>query len=180
MAKLGGRPPEWIHMIDQALEDLKALDDVTLLGVGDVAALFAVHHSTARRIIKACDLEESVGKQYVVERPRLIQALATFRDRASVACELERRKAFKDALEEMRKTDKAKARKIEERELQSVGLPPGVKANGARLTIDYTSPDDLLAKLLQLARSAALDIDAFEEAVEPQDDLDGRRDNNTP
>lgn len=158
------RRTEWTHRLEAAVEELRALP-CPVVDRATVERLFGVSPRQALRILDRVGAYRA-GKGLQVGRDDLVARLEAIGRDENVVFETRRRERIAGLLEEVRR--ELAARRVKIRGAQEVvdGLPEGVSLRPGHLEICYATTEDLLARLLELAQSIAVDYERFRERAE--------------
>ncbi len=165
--------PAWLARIPAIRAALEGMD-APVLGRAELEKLFGLRRRQALRLLSPLATLEA-GRTGWVERERLLGWLGGLQGKKSVVLEQARRQRLDEALD--RRLGELAREKTRDRDLaRPVALPapapdgagpwpPGIRlaaAEGsAELRIRFTTPEDLLGRVLLLAEQAAGDPEAF-------------------
>lgn len=156
--------PSWFHRLDSILAELA--DCPALLDRRTVERLFGLGPRQAQRLMASFD-GRRIGTSDVVDRDALTDRLLTTRVTDRFQWELRRRERVEDKIDEARKALAARRVTIP-RPPAAHGrfeLPSGVSLAAGRMTIEFTSPVQLLEHLFAVSQAIANDVEAFENAA---------------
>ena len=170
------RYPEWFERLDAILSAIEAAPEQ--LGRQEIQQLFGVSERDSLRLLNRFGAGRS-GDALALDRTSLRHQLEAIR--ATTAFH-----AFRAQRGQVGRTVAAEASHAREHSRHHpkrhrihgttdfgprrtlAHLPPHIKIERGRLTVDFTYPEDLWHALDQLANIAASDPEAFEELVEPR------------
>lgn len=155
------RKAEWTNKLDEAIAQLRQLQVSTVDRAG-VERLFGVSPRQALRILHGFS-PDMVGKNLAVDRVALIAHLEALQAGEPVQREQRRLRRVSDEIDQLRRG--AQARKVPIPESQPSLQGQGTRLEPGRLEIRFTSGEDLLGKLLELARAVAEDPEQFRTAA---------------
>lgn len=162
------RKTEWTRKLTRALDELPRLH-APMIDRAAIERLFDVSPRQALRILKRLSPKRA-GSSLTIERGELIQKLEALRNDEGV--EFERRRQDRIAVEIDRLRRETASRRIAipvdpsvtERRLAE--LPPGIALTPGQLTVRFTSAENLLALLVELAHAIGNDFARFEQIIE--------------
>jgi hypothetical protein len=162
------RRSSWIHRIPNVLAELES-SEAPLIDRSDLEALLDVSPRHALRLLHQLGAVE-IGKNLVLERPRLIEGLRAIADGEDVRYERRRLARVSRVIEDLRQEVHARRVPIEvgtrPGDMLFGSLPAAVRLEPGRLEIRFTSPQELLARLYELSQAIANDYEQFEQALE--------------
>lgn len=157
--------PVWYRKLPYILEALRRhphpyVDRATLefiLGVG---------RRRAQQILAPC-VTDRVGTNGLADRDALLTRLERIAAGDDAFYEIERRHKVASFIGELRRQRLEKPQLLVEAPVQVVHqgfetLPPGVRLEPGRITIEFGAPQEALEKLLALAMAISNDFDRFE------------------
>jgi len=160
--------PVWYRNLPHVIEELHRLphpwvDRATLeflLGVG---------RRRAQQIMAPC-IVDHVGANGLADREALIARLEQIAAGEEVFYEVQRRRKVASIIEELRHERVQRPQLIVEAPTSVVNqdfenLPPGVRLEPGRITVEFDGPQQGLEKLLALAMAISNDFDRFERSV---------------
>jgi hypothetical protein len=158
--------PQWLLRLPQILEDFSALP-APIVDRALIERIFAVRRRRAIELLGAFGGYQ-VGRTFVVERDVLLEHLRGIAAGERFHFEKRRHEKLASQLARIHQ-DRAAARvKIpaspEPSPLPGL-LPPGVRLEPGRLTIEFQQVEDLLGKLYGIAQTAARDFHSFAAAA---------------
>jgi len=160
--------PVWYGKLDSAIAELEALPRPTV----DSATLEFVLGIGRRRAqqILAPAIRERIGANGLADRADLIARLRRLAEQGEGYYEKRRRQRFATALDRLRQERLNRPQVLVEAPAAITGqrlekLPPGVRLEAGRITIEFDQPRQALEKLLALAMAIGNDFGAFEEAI---------------
>lgn len=161
------RKTEWIHRLDQALEELRLLPCPSI-DRATVEKLFDVSPRQALRILDRLGAYRA-GKSLLVDRVELIDKIEALRQDAAVQFERRRRERVDAQLNELRRQLAARritiAARGDVRDMTMTQLPERVRLEPGELRIEFDGTEDLLARLLELSKAILNDYDSFEARI---------------
>ena len=163
------RKTEWIHRIPEALQILEQLSPVPpLIDRRDIERLLHVSPRQALRILARLGAAE-VGKNLFLERDEFLRRLRALHAGEDATYERRRLCRLNDALEALERDLKAHRVPIHAKpdtyDLLLPALPSSVRLRPGRLEVDFSTPEELLARLFELSQAIANDYDTFTQAV---------------
>lgn len=157
--------PCWYSRVPEILARLQHPGTPPLLDRASVEELFGVRRRQAIRILSAAKGYQ-VGKTFIVERQALSQFLNGVEESGAGREARSRKQRVAAALNEV--ANYAEAQRVEIRpSIHALSrrpnvLPASVELVGpGKLQISYNGPEDLLARIVELASAAANDFPAF-------------------
>lgn len=159
--------PQWFARLPRIIEELSALS-APVVDRATVERLFHLRRRQAIYLMRAFGGYQ-LGKTAVLDRPLLIARLRAIGEGERFTFERRRRERLTEHLERARKQRRAAAVVIPVQSPPPAGptLPPGVRLEAGRLSIEFNSAQDLLAKLYGIAQAAAEDFASFEAVTSP-------------
>lgn len=155
--------PRWLLEIPSILELLEA-SDAPVLDRAACERLFKVRRRRAIELMQHFGGYRS-GNAVLIDRLDLIRRLQDFSAGPQFAQERARKQRLSERLIVLEKHRRAAAVQIPVRpealDASVADLPAGVRFEPGKLTVLYTSVEDLLARLYELAQAAANDFDRF-------------------
>lgn len=165
--------PLWYIRVPEILRRLRSPDAPSLLDRPAVEKLFGVSRRQAIRLLGAARGYQ-VGKTFIVERQGLIDYLEAL-ERSGAAPEARARKR-RVALALTEVANYAEAQKVQIRmdpgafRRKPAEFPAAIDLVGpGKLQISYTSAEDLLARIVEIATAATNDFSAFRKLYETQE-----------
>ncbi len=167
------RKPQWFQHLPQIVEDLSALD-VPVVDRALIERLFGLGRRAAINLLARFGGYQ-VGKTYLVDRRLLLKQLRRVQRTEDYHFEAQRRQSLVATLDKLQK-QRAGAQvsipvKPDVFSRQLADLPEGVRIEPGQLTITFTSAENLLSRLFELAQGISNDFRRFQEIVEPKQDL---------
>jgi hypothetical protein len=163
--------PAWYAKLDEVVAQLEALprpavDSATLeflLGVG---------RRRAQQILAPC-VTARLGANGLADRDQLVARLRRLAREGEAYYERRRRERLATVLEALRKERLSRPQLLIEAPAATAArrlhdLPPGVRLEAGRITVEFDEPHQALEKLLALAMAIGNDFAAFEEAASPE------------
>lgn len=135
--------------------------------------LLGVGRRRAQQIMAPC-ITEHVGANGLADRAALVARLRMLAASNDGYYELERRRRVAGVIEGFRRERAERPRLLVEAPLRVVAqefsnLPPGVRLEAGRITVEFSQPKEALEKLLALAMAIGNDFARFERSVERAD-----------
>jgi hypothetical protein len=157
--------PRWLLRVPEIVEELSAID-VPVVDRAMVERVFGLRRRQAINLMRAFGGYQ-LGKTALVERSAILEKLRLIIGGDRFVFEWRRRERLSEQLEQLRKHRQAAsvAIAVEPDPPPDASLPPGVRLEAGRLTIDFASVEDLLSKLYGIAQAAAEDFGRFESAA---------------
>jgi hypothetical protein len=151
--------PVWFHRLDEILSELRYLE-ASHLDRQAVEKLFQVRERRARQLM-ACLPCLRIGNAIAVERTALLRWLEEVAVGDPFRRELSRRARIADALDLLREQAAAQRVRIpasrDARNRTFRNLAPGIQLRLGELRIEFSSAQDLAAKLFELSQAMAND-----------------------
>jgi hypothetical protein len=161
--------PRWLLQIPEIVTILEALE-VPVVDRSVIERLFGLRRRRAIELLRFFGGYQA-GRTFLVDRRRLIDQLRRLAEGGDFQAEGRRQERLDGKLDQLRRDQAAARVKIpvspdvcsrRMTELSAeVALEPG------HLHIEFSSTEDLLAKLYELAQAASNDFDRFRAAAEP-------------
>ena len=157
--------PRWLLHLPEIIEDLCALD-APVAGRATIESLFGLRRRQAINLMHSFGGYQ-IGKTALIERGVLIERLRELAGGERFRFEHQRHERVAGRLETLRRQRQAAgvAIRVEPPPASNASLPEGVQLEAGRLSIGFTSVEDLLAKLYGIAQAAAEDFTRFEAAA---------------
>jgi hypothetical protein len=154
--------PRWWLRIPEILGTIESLD----LGWLDRPAIEKIFQVRRRRAIELLNGFGGfqTGRTFLIERDVLVRQIRAIRDGEDYRWDQGRRRKLSEAISAARQFSQA-ARVSIKVLAASPALPPGVRIEPGRMTIDFDDVQDLLAKLYSISQAAARDFETFEKAT---------------
>ncbi len=157
----------WLLNVPAILDSLAALD-TPVLDRGAIERIFRVGRRRAIQLLNAFGGYQS-GRTFLIEKRILVEHLEAIRDGQEFTYEQRRRVRLVETLEKARRHRAGAGVRLPvpagALSSKMADLAAGVRLEPGRLTVDFASPEDLLAKLFGLAQAAANDWERFEAAA---------------
>jgi len=162
------RKPIWYSTINEIVLQLEAYPR-PFIDRPAVELLFGVGRRRAQQIL-APWIHDYIGSNGLADRDALIAYLRGLATGDDVHYERRRRRKLAEVLERLRKERLDRPKLLVEAPLAVVNqdfanLPPGVRLEPGRLSIEFQHPRQALEKLLALAMAIGKDFDSFERAT---------------
>jgi hypothetical protein len=160
--------PIWFSNIDRIIHDLEALPR-PFVDRSTVEFLLGVGRRRAQQIMAPC-IVDRIGSNGLADRDRLITRLRAVAAGEDRYYEVQRRRKVADTLAELRKRYLEQPRLLVEAPVQVLrqefeNLPPGVRLEPGRITVEFAHPREALEKLLALAMAIGNDFARFERST---------------
>ncbi len=164
--------PRWLLHLPEIIESLCVIE-APVVDRATIERLFGLRRRQAINLMHSFGGYE-VGKTALIERCALIGRLREVAAGERFRFEQRRRERLAGRLDELRRYRRAAAVSVRVEPAPAAGpsLPPGVRLGPGRLTVDFASVEDLLAKLYGIAQAAAEDFTHFERAANHGLDVD--------
>lgn len=161
--------PSWLLHIPEIVEQLEAFD-VPVVDRAVVERLFGLRRRQAIELLHRFGGYQA-GKTFLIERHHLIEQLAQLARSEEFQSEIVRKERLDQAIDRLRRDRVALQVKIPVQPdvwgRRMATLAAGIRLEAGRLQVDFDSSEDLLAKLFELAQTAANDFNRFCAAAEP-------------
>jgi hypothetical protein len=130
--------------------------------------IFGVGRRRALQLMHDCGGWQA-GQAYLVDRLALLQQVEQLQNSPESVVEQRRRQRLSETLHEVRQ-HRAAARvtlpvAADAGQRSMLDLPAGVHLQPGRLEVEFGQPEDLLARLYELAQAVAQDFDGFRRMV---------------
>ena len=158
--------PAWLDQIDRVISELEA-SSRPFVDRATIETLLGVGRRRAQQILGPC-VSYRVGASGVADRVRVVEHLRRLAAGEEAVYEVRRRNRVAGAIEELRRERMENPRLLVEAPVQVVSqalerLPPGVRVERGRITVEFSDPQQGLEKLLALAMAIGNDPERFEE-----------------
>ena len=160
--------PIWYGDVARIVEELRS-SPRPFVDRATVEFLFGVGRRRAQQIMAPC-ITDHVGTNGLADRECLITRLQRLAEGDDSYYEVQRRRRVGKALEKLRKERIEQPQLLVEAPDQVVNqnfedLPPGVRLEPGRVTVEFQEPQEALEKLLALAMAISNDFDRFERST---------------
>jgi hypothetical protein len=157
----------WLLHLPEIIEMLAAFD-VPVVDRAIIERLFGLRRRRAIELLHRFGGYQA-GRTFLIERRTLIEHLQHLAEGEEFQVELRRRERLDGEIDKLRRYRAAASVRIPVRSTmcQTTALPAGVALQPGHLHIEFSSTEDLLAKLFELAQAAGDDLDRFRAAAEP-------------
>ena len=160
--------PRWYSKIDRVIRDLETLPR-PFVDRATVEFLLGVGRRRAQQIMAPC-ITDRVGSNGLAGRDRLIAHLRSLADGEDGYYEVARRRKVAQAIDRLRIERLQQPRVLVEAPVRVVSqefenLPPGVRLEAGRITVEFQDPREALEKLLALAMAIGNDFAGFERST---------------
>ena len=166
-------PPRWFSRIHQICRDLEALPR-PFVDRATVEFVLGVGRRRAQQILAPC-VTDRVGTNGLADRTLLLAHLRRLAEGDDGFYERQRRRRVAEVLARLEQERRERPQLLVEAPLTVLRqelehLPPGVRLEPGRLTVEFAEPQQALEKLLALAMAIGNDLAAFEQQVRPRSD----------
>ena len=154
--------PQWLLHLPRIVEELSAFE-APIVDRAAIERVFGLRRRQAIYLMRAFGGYQ-LGKTALLDRRLLIERLREINGSEKFEFEHKRRERLTEQLERVRK-QKRGARvviPVDPAPAARPALPPGVRLEAGRLSVEFTNVQDLLAKLYGIAQAAAEDFASFE------------------
>ena len=160
--------PVWYSKINNIVEELRALPR-PFVDRATVQFLLGIGRRRAQQIMVPCIIDR-VGTNGLADRDRLITHLRRLAEGDDGCYEVQRRRKVAEVLGQLRKERLEQPRLLVEAPVRVVNqefedLPPGVRLEPGRITVEFEKPQEGLENLLALAMAISNDFDRFERVT---------------
>jgi len=160
--------PVWYSKIDRIIRELETLPR-PFVDRSTVEFLLGVGRRRAQQIMAPC-ITDHVGSNGLADRDLLITRLRSLAEGEDGYYEVRRRRKVADVLDRLRIERLQQPRLLVEAPVRVVSqefanLPPGVRLEAGRITIEFQHPREALEKLLALAMAIGNDFAGFERST---------------
>ncbi len=155
--------PSWLLRIPDILDDLRALS-TPVVDRASFERLFGVRRRQSIELLHRFGGYQA-GKTFLADRRELINELERIASSGEFNQERKRHERLAEKLQEMRRLQSARRVAIPVPETVSASrlknLPAGMRIRPGRLEVDFSGPEDLLAKLYALSQAVMNDYEEF-------------------
>ena len=160
--------PVWYSKLDRVVRELQTLPR-PFVDRATVEFLLGVGRRRAQQIMAPC-ITDRVGSNGLVGRERLIAHLRSLAEGEDGYYEVKRRRNVAQALDRLRSERLQQPQVLVEAPVRVVNqefenLPPGVRLEAGRITVEFRHPREALEKLLALAMAIGNDFAGFERST---------------
>jgi hypothetical protein len=160
--------PAWYSRINDIVRDLESLPR-SFVDRATVEFLLGVGRRRAQQIM-APSITDRVGTNGLADRALLIDRLRRLAHGDDGYYEVERRRKVARALDRLRQERIEQPQLLVEAPVTVVNqeleyLPPGVRLEPGRVTVEFEEPREALEKFLALAMAIGNDFDRFERST---------------
>ena len=160
--------PSWYGKLESVIEDLRA-SPRSFVDRATVEFLLGVGRRRAQQIMAGC-ITDHVGANGLADREKLIERLQGLAESEARYYEVRRRDKVAEVLGRLRQQRLERPQLFVEAPAAVVhqgleDLPPSVRVEPGRVTVEFEEPHELLEKLLALAMAISNDFDAFERST---------------
>jgi hypothetical protein len=164
--------PTWYRKLPYIIEELRK-HPLPYVDRATVEFLLGVSRRRAQQIMAPC-VTWRVGANGVADRDALINRLEQIAAGEEAFYEEQRRRKVASIIDKLRRQRIEHPRLIVEAPTAVVNqqfenLPPGVRLEPGRVTVEFEEPQQALEKLLALAMAISNDFDRFERSVRHRD-----------
>jgi hypothetical protein len=160
--------PTWLERIPAVLKKLQKPDAPPFLDRAAVEALFGVRRRQAILLLHRWQGYQ-LGRALVASRESILSDLEQLRYREALEEQNERQERVAAALGEARQALTLPRIAVPAPQKLSditfAGLPPGIRLERGRLTVEFASAQDLVEKLFTLAQAFANDYESLSTAL---------------
>ena len=160
--------PAWYGDLNYILEQLHALPR-PFLDRATVEFLLGVGRRRAQQIMAPCIIEH-IGTNGLADRDLLITRLRELAEGNQGYYEIRRRRKVAEVLRQLRREHVEQRQLLVEAPVQVVNqefqdLPPGIRLEPGRVTVEFSQPQEALEKFLALAMAISNDFERFERSI---------------
>jgi hypothetical protein len=160
--------PVWYSKLDRVVRELQTLPR-PFVDRATVEFLLGVGRRRAQQIMAPC-ITDRVGSNGLAGRERLIAHLRSLGEGQDGYYEVKRRRKVAQALDRLRSERLQQPQVLVEAPVRVVNqefenLPPGVRLEAGRITVEFRHPREALEKLLALAMAIGNDFAGFERST---------------
>ena len=161
--------PAWFGKIENVIRELEALPR-PFVDRSTIEFLLGVGRRRAQQIM-APAITERVGSSGLADRNALIARLRRLAQGDDGYYEIERRRKIARVLDRLRQERIEQPQLLVEAPVSAVQqefdyLPPGIRLEPGRVTVEFTEPREALEKFLALAMAISNDFDRFERSTQ--------------
>ncbi len=153
----------WFLRLPKILEEVRAIPAPVVDRTG-FERLFRVRRRRAIELMHHFGGYQT-GKTFIIDRPQLVAQLERALASPDYEFESHRKQRLVETIDALRRYRAAAGVSIPvaapPHAVSLASLPPDVHLGAGRLTVDFTAPEDLLAKLFTLAQTIAGDFEGF-------------------
>ncbi len=162
--------PAWYDKLDSIIEQLRS-SPRAFIDRAAVEFLLGVGRRRAQQILAPC-ITDRVGANGVASPDVLISHLRRLAEGEERYYEVRRRRRVAVTLDRLRRDRLDNPRVLVEAPARIVrqefeNLPPGVRLEPGRITVEFGEPREALEKLLALAMAIGNDFHRFEQSARP-------------
>jgi len=160
--------PAWYSKIDRVIRELQTLPR-PFVDRSTVEFLLGVGRRRAQQIMAPC-ITDHVGRNGLADRDRLIAHLRGLAEGEEGYYEVRRQRKVAEVLDRLRIERLQQPQLLVEAPVRVVrqefaNLPPGVRLEAGRITVEFQHPREALEKLLALAMAIGNDFAGFERST---------------
>lgn len=160
--------PSWYSKLDRVIRELQTVPR-PFVDRATIEFLLGVGRRRAQQIMAPC-ITDRVGSNGLAGRDRLIAHLRSLAEGEDGYYEVKRRRRVAQALDRMRSERLEQPQVLVEAPVRVVNqefenLPPGVRLEAGRITVEFQHPREALEKLLALAMAIGNDFAGFERST---------------
>jgi hypothetical protein len=165
--------PAWYRNLPYIIEEMRRLPR-PYVDRATVEFLLGVSRRRAQQIMAPC-ITERVGASGLADRDALIRRLEQIAAGEEAFYEVQRRRKVAGLIDALRRERVERPPLLVEAPTAVVNqdfddLPPGVRLESGRITVEFEKPQQALEKLLALAMAISNDFDRFERVVARPDE----------
>ena len=161
--------PSWLLQIPEIVSLLETFD-VPVVDRAIVERLFGLRRRQAIELLHRFGGYQA-GRTFLIDRRSLLEQLRRLAEGEDFQAESRRKERLEQVVGQLRRYHEAARVRIpvepDVRSRNVAGLSSGVALEPGRLEIEFSSTEDLLAKLYELSQAASNDFDRFRTASEP-------------
>jgi len=162
------RKSEWLERLPAILTQIRGLP-APVVDRATVEGLFSVRRREAIRLLHRFGGFQA-GKTFLISRDDLLRQLENLEATDDFRAESKRRRRLADDLASIRQDVTARrvpiAANYQTRSASIKQLGPNVRFSPGRLEVEFRSPEELLTRLFELARTIASDFEGFTKLLE--------------
>jgi hypothetical protein len=160
--------PRWISRIPDVLRELEGLPR-PFVDRATLQVLLGVGRRRAQQILAPC-VSDHVGTSGLAGRDAVLERLRELAAAPEASWEVRRRQKVASLLASLQRERRERPHVLVEAPARVVNqqladLPPGVRLEPGRLTVEFAAPQEALEKLLALAMAIGNDLEGFERAT---------------
>ena len=159
--------PSWHANLPKIRRDLTAMN-LPFVDRAAIERLFGIRRRQANYLMRGLG-GYKIGPSAVIDRQELLLRLEQMAGRRGIAtAETRRKSSVVEALEALKHQARPRRVTPPPPRVASTSLPAGISiARPGELTIQFSSPEELLGRILALVQSASKDFAGFASGLEP-------------